>query len=193
MRLGETNMDNTATPGTDAGPIHVRTYRQADSGAVGRLIADTFAEYNLSSVTAEQRDLLLGPFLYARSPDPDHQAAIAQAILSEMVFVAECGGEIVGVLRGRITRLGSLFVRGDCHRQGIARRLVDRFEREVAAQGGATIKVAATLYAVPFYLAVGYKRTTGVRGYHAFGGSGMEYQPMKKVLDSAQPRGEEAG
>jgi GNAT superfamily N-acetyltransferase len=193
MRLGETSMDNTAAPGTGTGQVHVRAYRKSDAGAVGRLIADTFAEYNLSSVTAEQRDALLGPFLYARSPDPDHQAAISQAIRSEMVFVAERGGEIVGVLRGRTTRLGSLFVRGDCHRQGIARRLVHRFEQEVAAQGGAAIKVAATLYAVPFYLAMGYKRTTGVRGYHAFGASGMAYQPMKKVLDSAQPRGEEPG
>jgi GNAT superfamily N-acetyltransferase len=160
---------------------------------VGRLIADTFAEYNLAQVAPEQRDLLLGPFLYARSPDPAHQEAIARAIWSEMVFVAECDGEIAGVLRGRTTRLGSLFVRGDCHRQGIARRLVERFEHEVAAQGGTTIKVAATLYAVPFYLAVGYKRTTGVRAYHAFGAAGMAYQPMKKVLDSAQPRGEEPG
>lgn len=176
-----------------AGAVRIRAYRETDAGAVGRLIADTFGEYNLPSVAAEQRALLLGPFLNARSQDPAHQAAIARAIHSEMVFVAECGGEIVGVLRGRITRLGSLFVRGDCHRRGIGRRLVERFEQVVAAQGGSTVKVASTLYAVPFYLAAGYKRTTGVRAYHAFGASGMAYQPMKKVLDSAQLRGEEPG
>lgn len=176
-----------------AGAVQIRAYRETDAGAVGRLIADTFAEYNLSSAAAEQRPPLLGPFLYARSQDPAHQEAIARAIRSEMVFVAECDGEIVGVLRGRTTRLGSLFVRGDCHRRGIGRRLVERFEQEVAAQGGSTIKVASTLYAVPFYLAAGYKRATGVRGYHAFGASGMAYQPMKKVVESAQPRGEESG
>jgi predicted N-acetyltransferase YhbS len=184
-------MDSTAA--SDAGAFEIRAYRESDAGAVGRIIADTFAKYNLSSVAAEQRALLLGPFLYAQSRDPAHQAAIARAIRSEMVFVAECDGEIVGVLRGRTTRLGSLFVRGDCHRRGIGRRLVERFEQEVAAQGSTVIKVASTLYAVPFYLAVGYKRTTGVRAYHAFGASGMAYQPMKKVLDSAQPRGEESG
>jgi GNAT superfamily N-acetyltransferase len=164
--------------------IDIRTYDEADAPAVGRLIADTFGEFNLSALADEQRDLLLGPFLYARSSEPAHQEAIARAIRSEMVFVAECDGELAGVLRGRTTRLGSLFVRGDYHRRGIARRLVERFEQEVAAQGGAVIKVAATLYAVPFYLAMGYKRTTGVRGYHAFGGSGMAYQPMKKVADA---------
>jgi GNAT superfamily N-acetyltransferase len=184
-------MDSKAAPG--AGAVEIRAYREADAGAVGRLIADTFGEFNLSSVAAEQRDSLLGPFLYARSPDPDHQAAIARAIQSEIVLVAERGGEIVGVLRGRVTRLGSLFVRGDCHRQGIARRLVERFEREVAAQGDTVIKVASTLFAVPFYLAVGYKRTTGVRAYHAFGAAGMAYQPMKKVLKGTRPRREEPG
>ena len=159
---------------------------------MGRLIADTYGEFNLSSLAAAERDAMLGPFLHARSPDPGHQAAIARAIRSEMVYVAEREGEIVGVLRGRPTRLGSLFVRGDHHRQGIGRALVARFEREVLELGGTVLKVAATLYAVPFYLEVGYRRTTGVRPYRSFGGSGIGYQPMKKVLVGRQSR-EEGG
>jgi len=162
--------------------IQIRFYREADALAVGRLIADTFSEFNLSSVTDEQRALLLGPFLHARSADQAHQEAIAQAIRSEIVFVAEYEGEIASVLRVRTTRLSSLFVRGDYHRRGIGRRLVKRFEHEVVVQGGTVIKVAATLYALPFYLEMGYKRTTGMRSYHAFGGSGIAYQPMKKDL-----------
>ncbi len=162
--------------------IDIRAYREADAPEVGRLIADTFSRFNLSSATDEQRASLLGPFLHARSAEKTHREAIARAIKSEMVFVAESDGVIAGVLRGRTTRLGSLFVRGDHHRRGIGRRLVERFEQEVVAQGGTTVKVAATLYALPFYLKMGYKRTTGVRPYHAFGGSGLDYQPMKKVL-----------
>jgi GNAT superfamily N-acetyltransferase len=167
----------------DAGNVLIRPYGDSDARAVGILIADTFGEFNLAPVAPDQRDLLLGPFLYARSPDRDHQAAIARAIRSEMVLVAEREGEILGVLRGRTTRLGSLFVRGDQHRRGIGRGLVTRFEQECARQGGSAIKVAATLYAVPFYLEMGYRRTTGVRAYRGFGGSGLVYQPMKKVLN----------
>ena len=170
----------------------IRRYRDSDAQAVGWLIADTFSAFNLSSAPAEERDLLLGPFRHARSLEKEHQAAIAQAIWSEMVFVAEVQGEIAGVLRGRTTRLGSLFVRGDCHRRGIGRRLVARFEQACALQGGTAIKVAATLYAVPFYLEMGYRRTTGVRAYRGFGGSGLVYQPMKKVLDKGK-LGEEEG
>jgi GNAT superfamily N-acetyltransferase len=99
-----------------------------------------------------------------------------------MVYVAETNGEIVGVLRGRKNRLASLFVRGDYHRQGIGRELVERFEQESLRQGVTVIRVAATLYAVPFYLALGYKRSTGVRTGWSFEGRGLKIQPMRKVL-----------
>lgn len=162
--------------------ITIRPYRETDAGGAGRLIADTYGEFNLAFASPEQRDQLLGPFRYSRSPEEAHQSAIARTIRSETVLVAEHGGEIVGILRGRRGRLASLFVRGDHHRQGIGRRLVERFEQESAAQGVSTIKVASTLYAVPFYLRMGYKRTTGVRSGWSFEGTGLVYQPMKKGL-----------
>ena len=105
-----------------------------------------------------------------------------------MVFVAEDDGEIVGVLRGKPDKLQSLFVRKDHHRQGIGRKLVETFEQASIQQGTAAIRVAATLYAVPFYQKLGYKKTTGVRPGWSFEGSGLVYQPMKKVLFTAFPR-----
>ncbi len=86
------------------------------------------------------------------------------------------------MLRGRKERLASLFVRGDHHRQGIGRKLVERFEQESLRQGVAVIRVASTLYAVPFYLAMGYNRSTGVRPGWSFEGQGLQSQPMKKIL-----------
>lgn len=64
--------------------------------------------------------------------------------------------------------------------------MVTRFEHECRREGATEIKVMATLYAVPFYLAVDYKRTTGVRRMRSFDGEGLEYQPMKKVLKSVR-------
>ena len=89
---------------------------------------------------------------------------------------------IVGVLRGRPDKLQSLFVRADHHRQGIGRRLVERFEHECRRAGSPAIKVQATLYAVPFYAKMGYLRSTGVRQMRIFEGARFPYQPMKKVL-----------
>jgi GNAT superfamily N-acetyltransferase len=162
--------------------IIVCDYQESDAPSVGRLIADTYATYNLNFVRPEQIGSFLGPFQYAHSSDPAHQAAIAQMIRSEMVFVAEVDDEIVGVLRGRQERLGSLFVRGDRHRQGVGRKLVEHFERASRQQGVQVIRVAATLFGVPFYLAMGYKRSTGVRSSWSFDGHGLPIQPMRKVL-----------
>jgi predicted N-acetyltransferase YhbS len=162
--------------------IIIRNYQEKDAQQVGILIADTYREFNLSFVSPEEMGLFLGPFQHARSNDEDHQKHIAQMISSEMVFVAEDNGEIVGVLRGRKERLGSLFVSKGYHRRRIGRRLVERFEQESARLGVTVFRVAATKYAVPFYTALGYKRSTGVRTGWSFEGHGIEIQPMRKVL-----------
>ena len=162
--------------------ITIRDYDDSDAPSVGRLIADTYSEYNLDFLPADARGPFLGPFEHARSPDPARQQAVAQVIRSDVVYVAEVDGEIVGVLRGREERLGSLFVRGDHHRRGVGRKLVEHFERASRTQGVQVIRVAATLYGVPFYLAMGYKRSTGVRSGQSFEGRGLPIQPMRKVL-----------
>jgi GNAT superfamily N-acetyltransferase len=164
----------------------IRDYRDDDAPSVGRLIADTFGEFNLAYASLQERVLLLGPFQHAESQEPANQAAIAEAIEADMVFVAEDDGEIVGVLRGRSDKLQSLFVRKDHHRRGIGRALVAHFERECRRRETSAIKVQATLFAVPFYQSVGYKKTTGVRSCRIFEGTRFPYQPMKKVLEDAQ-------
>ncbi len=171
--------------------IAIRHYRRSDAERVGQLIADTYSEYNLSFASPTEKNKLLGPFQYARSPEQEHRTAIARVIAAPLVLVAVDQREIVGVLRGgrrdRQQRavLQSLFVRGDHHRQGIGRRLVERFEHECARRGVTVIRLAATLYAVPFYLRMGYQRSTGVRSGTSFEGSGLKIQPMRKTLQHA--------
>jgi GNAT superfamily N-acetyltransferase len=163
--------------------ITIRDYCEDDAPSVARLIAATFGEFNLAYASPEERELLMGPFQYAESQEPSHQAAIAEAIQADMVFVAEDDGAIVGVLRGRLDKLQSLFVRKDYQRHGIGRVLVEHFERECRRREATIIKVQATLFAVSFYQSVGYKKTTGVRSCRIFEGAHFPYQPMKKVLE----------
>lgn len=168
--------------------LTIRRYRKSDSGQVGILIADTYSEFNLSELSSKQREAMLGPFLYARSQEPAHRKAIADVLRAPTVLVAELDGTIVGVLRGgRVdeqgrTVLQSLFVSGKHHRLGIGRKLVERFEKEYIARGVTVFKLLATMHAVPFYLEMGYRRSTGVRSIHSFEGAGLPSQPMKKVL-----------
>ena len=166
----------------------IRPYQESDAQSVGILIADTYSEFNLSEQSSEQRDAMLGPFLHARSAEPSHRECIAEAIHALTVLVAEMDGQIVGVLRGgRTDKLGrtvlqSLFVSGSHHRQGIGRKLVECFEQEYILRGVTVFKVLATLQAIPFYLEMGYRKSTGVRSIHSFEGQGLPSQPMKKVL-----------
>jgi GNAT superfamily N-acetyltransferase len=162
--------------------LTIRPYQEDDAGVVGILIADTYSAFNLAFLPADKRGPFLGPFQYARSPEPARQEALRAVIRAPLVYVAEDAGEIVGVLRGRRERLASLFVRGDRQLQGIGRRLVACFEEESAGQGVRLIRVAATLYATPFYLALGYKKSTGLRCGWSFEGHGLKVQPMRKIL-----------
>lgn len=155
---------------------------EADSQPVGMLIAETYRKFNLDFASPEEQEKLLGPFRSAASDEPVHREAIKTVLRTEKIYVAEDAGEIIGVLRCRPGRLQSLFVREDHHRQGIGRKLVERCEQEFAREGSGEIRLAATLFAVPFYEAVGYKKTTGIRNCWSFGGKGMKYQPMKKLL-----------
>ena len=140
-------------------------------------------------MTPEKRESMLGPFAFARSSDAEHREATANAITAPSVRATEKDGEIVGVLRGGRTDykgrtvLSSLFVSEKHHRQGIGRALVERFEQEYSAKGVDTIKLSSMLFAVPFYLSVGYEKLSDVCSMHSFDKSGLPYQPMKKLLN----------
>jgi len=162
--------------------ITIRNYTENDAEEVGRLIADTYSEFNLSFASPEDRNLMLGPFRYAHSSDEVHRKGIAEILRSPMFYVAETNGNIAGILRGRKERLASLFVHKDFHQQGIGRKLVEHFEAESIRQGISVIRVAATLYAIPFYLKLGYRKSSGLRNSWSFEGHGFPYQPMKKII-----------
>lgn len=162
--------------------MQIRDYTENDARQVGILIADTYTTFNLSFLQAGELPAFLGPFQHAHSFDPAHQRAIVDILHSPMMYIAELDGEIAGVLRGRRERLASLFVGQPYQRQGIASALVTRFETESRNMGVRWIRVAATVYAVPFYLHLAYKRSTGIRKSWSFNGHGLPIQPMKKRL-----------
>jgi len=162
--------------------VRIRPYEDQDAGAVGIVIANTFREFNLDYASPSEQSLLLGPFRHVRSLDPEHQSAVARTIEAPTVIVAESDGRIVGVLRGSVGRLHSLFVSKIEHGRGIGRRLVAHFEQRCQEEGATQITLAASLYAVGFHRHLGHKRSTGVRHGPCFDGVDYPSQPMKKRL-----------
>ena len=137
--------------------VTIRPYCEPDAETVGCLIADTYSRFNLSFASAEELAKLLGPFRHAvagAGSPPGHRGGYPRTT-GPRRGRGRCN-------RGSVARpperLASLFVRGDHHRRGIGRALVERFEQESSGQGVSVIRLAAALYAIPFYTALGYQR-----------------------------------
>lgn len=161
--------------------ITIRPYRESDAVQAGCLIADVYRKFNLGFIPDAEVAPYLGPFYYAYSEEVEHKKGIINILKTQWLWVAVSqNNEIVGVLRGKPERLQSLFVREDHHGQGIGRMLVNTFEQSCREQHCLKITLAASLYAVPFYRRLGYKKSTGQRFSRSFAGENFPYQPMKK-------------
>ena len=86
-------------------------------------------------------------------------------------------GKDIAVATGTVDELVRLFVHHRYHGKGIGRNLMQRFEQECLRKGSTSIRIRSSLYAVPFYLKMGGKKTTGMRNF-----KGLKCQSMKKIL-----------
>ena len=154
--------------------IVIRKYQRTDARAVTALISETYSRFN----SHEGSKRAVQDYVESYSPEGKSTDDIHKRFSrTPRCFVALAGSRVVGVVRGIENRLINLFVDGDYHRQGIATRLVHRFEKACLQAGFSDIVLRSSLYATPFYESLGYKKTTGVRNFH-----GLKVQPMKKKL-----------
>ena len=95
-------------------------------------------------------------------------------------YVTVENGSIIGMVQGSIREnsasVGLVFVDKEHNRRGIAQNLMKRIEKDFNSKVK-VVKVYSSLYAIPFYEKIGYKKSTGIRWKE-----GMVIQPMKKVL-----------
>lgn len=154
--------------------ITIRKYQRADALAVTKLISETYLCFN----SHEGSEQAVREYVESYSPKGKHTDDIHKRFSrTPNCFVALSDSHVVGVARGVENRLINLFVDGNYHRQGIATRLIHRFETACLQAGFGDIVLRSTLYATPFYESLGYKKTTGIRNFH-----GLRVQPMKKKL-----------
>jgi predicted N-acetyltransferase YhbS len=95
----------------------------------------------------------------------------------EILYLAEEKGKIVGVIGGRNQRITNLFVLGSEHKKGIGKKLLYCFEKKAKELEWESVKLRSSLFGLPFYQKMGYKKTTGQRIFH-----GNKIQPVKKYL-----------
>lgn len=153
--------------------IKIRKYRPQDAKAAARLISRTYSKFNWTEGMEE------AVRRYIRNCDPNQNLADIRIRFkcTPIFFVALDGTRVVGIVRGIGNRIANLFVEGAYHRQGIGTRLEHKFKAFCSRSGFQEIVLRSSLYAIPFYQALGYKKTTGIRSFH-----GLKIQPMKKIL-----------
>jgi len=151
--------------------LRIRRYQDGDAKAVARLISKTYAQFNSTEGSPEA----VQQYVARYNPDGDFEEIRKRLRRTPCCWVAVDDSRVVGVIRGIGNRLINLFIAGPYQRRGIAARLVRRYEMSRRKAGYSEVVLRSSLYAVPFYQAVGYKKTTGVRTLH-----GLKVQPMKK-------------
>lgn len=156
--------------------IRIRKYKQQDLLQSALLVSETFRKFNFGDNTSEAASdyaAFYNPFL-------NRKAIKARFDESTPFFVAENDGRIVGMLRAVDNRIVNLFVNAKFHHNGIGRKLIQRYEKESIKLGYHNIVLHSQIYAVPFYQACGFKKTTGIRNRN-----GLIIQPMKKLLENS--------
>jgi ribosomal-protein-alanine N-acetyltransferase len=128
-----------------------------------------FAAHAPAAYSAEEVATLL------TDVDPDELRRMAEA---GTLWVARRAGRIVGLAGRQEDRLRHVYIDPEYARQGIATALVDRVERAVRRQTGATrIRAGVALHAEGFYLARGYRLVSRGTAW-----DGSAYLEMQKEL-----------
>ena len=150
----------------------IRKMIKGDVREVAQLVSKTFKKFNCGELTKKELD-----FFLSHHSENKSDADLWKSYGSKISLVALDKKSIVGMIRGSEEYIRNLFVLGNYHGRGIGRKLVDKFEKQVKKRDGKKIKIRASIYAIPFYSACGYKKSTGIRTIH-----GIKVQPMVKEL-----------
>lgn len=153
--------------------IKIRKYKKEDLIACANLTRNTYRDFCFSDgdTAASKRYM----DMYDIKKNADQTRRMME--MSKIFFVALMKDEIVGLVRGSKERIRGLYVSSKHHKAGIGKLLVERFEKEAHNQKSKEIKARASLYAIPFYQKMGFKKTTGIRLM-----GGVKVQPMRKYL-----------
>ena len=154
-----------------------RKFKKDDIRQVAEIKNSVFSKFNSSEYFKKEAIDWYLDFTNLKKSDEELFEAFYISDKS-IFFVAEENNKIIGYIKGSKDRIGNLFVLGNSHKKGVGKKLVELLEKEAKNQNSKEIKIRSSIYAVPFYQKMCYKKTTGVRNLH-----NLKIQPMKKILN----------
>lgn len=140
---------------------------------VCRLSVKTYKEFCAHEDTREAAQRYINHYNFNKNKNE----VIRKYQSYELKFIALIEDTVVGIIAGSRDQINNLFVAGKYHHRGAGVLLYRAFEKSSIKKGSRAIKVDSSLYAIPFYKKMGFKKTTGVRSLF-----GLIYQPMKKIF-----------
>ncbi|PLX20756.1 hypothetical protein C0584_04915 [Candidatus Parcubacteria bacterium] len=150
----------------------IRKYKKSDIAAISEIMKKTFLKCNKNDSSDEAVNRFLADLDIS-----DGSGNLHKKLLHRTVFVAVMDDRVVGLVSGKGSWIGSLFVDHRYHKKGIGRKLVEEYENNFKKRGLKFITLRSSVYAVGFYQSIGFKKTTGLRNY-----KGYTIWPMKKTL-----------
>ncbi|MBP6910438.1 GNAT family N-acetyltransferase [Patescibacteria group bacterium] len=136
--------------------IKIIPYEQKHMTPMFNLILETIKKYNKSDFTKSGYEYYI--HFYNITRNRNH---LEESIKSnDICYVALDKTKVVGVVRGSKGYCSNLFVDSRYHGQGIGKMLMNAFEKKCKALGEKEVKIRSSKYAVPFYTAIGYTKTT---------------------------------
>jgi GNAT superfamily N-acetyltransferase len=154
--------------------IIIKKFKVFRTKEVASLIVKTFSEFNSGDGSRKGIKNYLN---FYNIEDYNLQKLKIIFLKNSIFFLAIDGKKIIGIIRGEKDRIINLFINGNYHGRGIGKKLVKKFENEAKKNGSMKIKIKASLFAVPFYKKMGYKKSTGIKKR-----IGIKTQPMKKII-----------
>ena len=119
--------------------VKIRRFRVSDTKEVVSLIRNTFSKYNREGTEEGIKN-----YLHLYSIENNNIERLKTSFLKYPIFFVALDGEkIVGIIRGNKEKLVNLFVLGSYHKQGIGRKLVEKFEKQCWADGSEKIRMRA--------------------------------------------------
>jgi len=134
--------------------VHIRAFEIADATSVGGLISTTLRISNVKDYPAD----FLSKVEASLTPP-----SLCELAKERVIFVAVEGNAIVGTASLGRDQVHAVFVHPARQGRGIGRRLMEAAESEARARGERGLILYASVSAVPFYEAGGWRT---VREHH---------------------------
>ena len=152
----------------------IRKFTEEDMKEVSDLATETFERYCGSDYFDESGvQKVLDSWDYRKNMN-----FMDDMNTTDIFFVAaEPRGGIVGLIRGTLNGINSLFVKGEFHKKGIGSLLMKKYEDEAKRQGSREISLKSSLFAASFYERMGYEKVSDLINFE-----GLKVYSMRKVL-----------